>query len=243
MQTRYIKNIDTILTEDIQSLLLTKKIAVIGCGGQGSYLLDFLARLGVSEIYFWDGDNYEESNLNRQLGCTLNTIGENKAITLKRYLETVNDTIIYHDRDWYFGDKDDDLFDILNCDCIIMAADGSHNPGLFRDIIKLAIERGIPCIDEAVQGMGGFISIVTNKDLSFWDNNTNLWLMQSTMPLEVRDVFSSQPSYKCALIAAECINQMVKYFSENKYCALNSKLEIDLYHNKYREYDKYGFIY
>lgn len=243
MQTRYAKNVDTILTEDIQNLLLTKKIAIIGCGGQGGYLLEYLARLGVAEIYFWDGDIYEESNLNRQIGCNHQTIGLNKAIVMEKYLTEINNSILYHSNPWFFGDKDSDFFDLLQCDFIIMAADGSQNPQTFRNIVKQAIQQGIPCIDEGLQGLGGFISIITEKDLSFWDNNTDLWVLQSTMPPEVRDVFSSQPAYKCALIAAECINQMVKYFSENKFCPINSKLEIDLYHNRYKEYDKYGLVY
>lgn len=242
MEQRYVKNIDSILTESIQNILLTKKIAVIGCGGQGGYILDFLTRLGVNELYFWDGDIFEVSNINRQIGCTNDTVGLNKADVMESYLNKVNNTIIYHKRNWFFGDKDEDLFDLIQCDMIIMAADGSHDPGLMREIVKLAIQQGIPCIDEAVSGLGGFVSIITNQDFSLWDSNTSLWEMQSTLPPEVRDVFGSQTAYKCAFLAAESVNQMVKFFSDNKFCAKNSKIEIDLFHNKYKESDKYGII-
>ncbi len=48
---RYRENIDNYtFTKEIQQLLLTKNIAVIGCGGQGGYALEFLVRLGVKSI-------------------------------------------------------------------------------------------------------------------------------------------------------------------------------------------------
>lgn len=80
---RYKNNIDCIFTNDHQKLLLTKNISVIGCGGQGGYTLEFLARLGVKSLHFWDGDKFEYSNLNRQNFCSLETLGKNKAEVLK----------------------------------------------------------------------------------------------------------------------------------------------------------------
>ena len=83
MNKNYIKNIDEIFTQNLQHLLLTKNISVIGCGGQGGYILEYLIRLGVKSIRFWDGDIYEETNLNRQIGCTQKTLGLKKANVLK----------------------------------------------------------------------------------------------------------------------------------------------------------------
>lgn len=79
MNIRYQKNIDEIFTQELQNKLLQKNIGVIGCGAIGGYILEYLSRLGVNSISFWDGDVYEISNLNRQIGCTENTIGLNKA--------------------------------------------------------------------------------------------------------------------------------------------------------------------
>jgi tRNA A37 threonylcarbamoyladenosine dehydratase len=66
IKEQYIKNIDNdTFPEEVQNILSSKNIAIIGCGGQGGYIIDFLARLGVNSISFWDGDNYETTNLNR----------------------------------------------------------------------------------------------------------------------------------------------------------------------------------
>ena len=86
MDIRYQKNIDEIFTQELQNKLLQKNIGVIGCGAIGGYILEYLSRLGVNSISFWDGDTYEISNLNRQIGCTENTIGLNKSSRSSSYL-------------------------------------------------------------------------------------------------------------------------------------------------------------
>ena len=120
---RYTKNLDEIFTENLQNELLTKKIAVIGCGGQGGYILEFLVRLGVNSILFWDGDTYENSNLNRQMGCTELTVGMNKATALANKLYEINSKIILSPKNWYFGDKNTDLLEILSVDFVFIGAD------------------------------------------------------------------------------------------------------------------------
>lgn len=239
---RYNKNIDSIFTEELQQNLLTKKIAVIGCGGNGGYILDFIARLGVNSIYFWDGDKYTYSNINRQIGCNEQTINQNKATVMFEYLKQINSSINLYQRPWFFGTKEKDYEEILQCDMIIMAADNSFNPFLSRNLVRQAIEKGIPCIDESLSGLGGQISIVTNRDFSIWDYNTQNWFQQEKMPEQEKNKFASQTAYRCALIAAETVNQMVQYFSHNPFAAIDQNLEIDMYHHKYNRFDKYGKI-
>ena len=53
-----------------------------GAGGLGGYLAVQLARVGVKHIKIGDPDHFEESNINRQLGAGINTIGKNKAIVV-----------------------------------------------------------------------------------------------------------------------------------------------------------------
>ena len=239
---RYIKNIDSIFTLDLQELLLSKKIAVIGCGGQGGYILEFLTRLGVHSIYFWDGDNFNLTNINRQYGCLENTIGLNKAQVMKNKLTEINSSINLIEHNWYFGEKNEDIIEALSCDMLILAADNSYNVGQTREMIKLIIQSGVPCIDEWIRGLGGEISIITNKNLELFDTITTIWEEQDNIPEEERTAFLSQTAFRCAAIAAETINQLVQYFSENSCASLNSTLYIDLYHHKYQKYDKYGTI-
>ena len=63
---RYSRNIPA-LSEAECVALQGKTVAVIGCGGLGGYLIEYLTRIGIGTIRCVDGDVFEESNLNRQL--------------------------------------------------------------------------------------------------------------------------------------------------------------------------------
>ena len=52
-------------------LLKKLRIAVVGCSGTGSVVVEQLARLGVGEMILVDHDIIEEKNLNRIVGATL----------------------------------------------------------------------------------------------------------------------------------------------------------------------------
>lgn len=52
------------------ALLGRLRVAVVGCSGTGSPVIEQLARLGIGEIVIVDPDHVEERNLNRILGAT-----------------------------------------------------------------------------------------------------------------------------------------------------------------------------
>ncbi len=54
-------------------------VAVFGVGGVGGAVVEALARAGVGELTLIDGDRFAPSNLNRQLLCTRDTVGKEKA--------------------------------------------------------------------------------------------------------------------------------------------------------------------
>jgi ThiF family len=62
-----------------QTALRDAVIGVAGCGGIGGGMIDRLARLGVLHLRIADPDIFEHSNINRQLGAGLTTVGKNKA--------------------------------------------------------------------------------------------------------------------------------------------------------------------
>ncbi len=63
MKTRYKRNLYA-LSEDEQKKLSEKRVCIVGCGGLGGYLLEYLLRIGIGHITVIDGDCFEESNLN-----------------------------------------------------------------------------------------------------------------------------------------------------------------------------------
>lgn len=67
------------------NLTIPQSVAIIGCGGVGSWVAMFLALAGVPQLYLWDGDEVSETNLNRlPLGPTY--LNQNKALSLRHML-------------------------------------------------------------------------------------------------------------------------------------------------------------
>ena len=67
------------LTDEQQHLLHKKRVAVIGCGGLGGYVIEELVRIGVGQLHLFDPDVFSPSNCNRQLNALEPTMGQNKA--------------------------------------------------------------------------------------------------------------------------------------------------------------------
>jgi len=66
--------------EDTQTLLYSKKIAIIGSGGLGSSLAFALGASGIGEIHMVDFDEVSIHNIHRQIAFKLGDEGKNKAL-------------------------------------------------------------------------------------------------------------------------------------------------------------------
>ena len=69
---------------DISSLLRGKRVAIIGLGGTGSYILDFIARTHLDRIALFDDDKVHVHTIFRIPGFVPRAIGELKVNALVR---------------------------------------------------------------------------------------------------------------------------------------------------------------
>ena len=76
-----------------QEKLKKAKVLVIGAGGLGCPILQYMATAGVGTIGIVDFDKIELHNLHRQILYTEQHVGQSKAITAKSVLETLNPLI------------------------------------------------------------------------------------------------------------------------------------------------------
>jgi adenylyltransferase/sulfurtransferase len=76
-----------------QEKLKKAKVLVIGAGGLGCPILQYLATAGVGTIGIVDFDKIELHNLHRQILYTENQVGQTKASTAKLVLEKLNPLI------------------------------------------------------------------------------------------------------------------------------------------------------
>lgn len=74
---RYQRNAQTLRPQD-QASLARARVLLVGCGGLGGHVLEFLARAGVGTIMACDPDMIELHNANRQLLATSGTLGRLK---------------------------------------------------------------------------------------------------------------------------------------------------------------------
>jgi molybdopterin/thiamine biosynthesis adenylyltransferase/rhodanese-related sulfurtransferase len=79
--------------KDGQKKLKAAKVLVIGAGGLGCPVLQYLAAAGIGTIGIIDMDNLEESNLQRQILYGVDDIGHNKAEAAKKRLLNLNPLI------------------------------------------------------------------------------------------------------------------------------------------------------
>jgi len=71
-------------------------IAVFGCGGVGSYVVEALVRSGVGTLLLIDNDTISITNINRQIMADTTNIGELKIEAMKKRILNINPSITLH---------------------------------------------------------------------------------------------------------------------------------------------------
>ena len=74
---------------EVQTLLQSLHIGVVGAGGTGSAVIEQLARLGVGTLSIFDGDRFDVSNVNRVYGSHSSDIGQAKVHIAKQNVERI----------------------------------------------------------------------------------------------------------------------------------------------------------
>lgn len=147
MRARYERNIPS-LTEEESQLLRTKKVAVIGCGGLGGYIIEQLARLGIGTIRIVDGDVFEESNLNRQLFSDVTVLGKPKTEVSQARIAAVNPDVKVEALHGYLDEHNAADF-LRGCDAVVGALDNIYTR---RVLERNCEELGIPYVYGAIHG-------------------------------------------------------------------------------------------
>lgn len=73
-----------------QSCFREMTVAIVGLGGVGSIVAEYLARLGVGHLVLIDNDVVEETNLPRLIGAKRRDIGKPKVDLARRNIRTAN---------------------------------------------------------------------------------------------------------------------------------------------------------
>jgi len=151
---RYARNIGTIGLEG-QRALHRARVLVAGCGGLGGNVIEGLARLGVGSVVAVDPDAFDESNMNRQLLCTVESLGRPKAEEAARRVAQVNPAAIVTAVRARLGpDNADEL--LAACD---LAIDALDSVSARVCLSEAAARLDIPFVHAAVAGWYGQASV------------------------------------------------------------------------------------
>ncbi len=86
---KYARNMGIISQEEF-TIVKSIKILLVGVGGLGGYVASSLIRLGVENLTIMDFDDFEESNLNRQIFSSVTTLNKSKVEVTKEKLLEIN---------------------------------------------------------------------------------------------------------------------------------------------------------
>lgn len=122
MEERYSRQA-ALLGEDAIERLKSKRVAIFGIGGVGGYAAEAIARMGVGAIELVDSDVVSESNINRQIIATYDTIGQYKTEVMKKRILSINpDAEVVIHNCFYLPDTADG-FDFSKYDYVVDAVD------------------------------------------------------------------------------------------------------------------------
>lgn len=159
MEVRYEKNLGP-LTEEDSSVLLQKRVCVVGYGGLGGFCMEELARVGVGSLTVIDGDCFQPSNFNRQIGCTELSLRKKKAAAAAQRAFQINRSLPIQVFDVFLEEENAKTL-LEGHDLILDALDSSSS--------RILLERHaefleIPLIHAAVGGWCGQVTTVFPGD-------------------------------------------------------------------------------
>jgi sulfur-carrier protein adenylyltransferase/sulfurtransferase len=144
-----------------QLALLDAKILLLGAGGLGSPASLYLAAAGVGHIGIVDADIVDESNLQRQIAHSLNTLGSPKVDSARRTIEALNpDVEVTTYRERLTSENIDRILDD-GWDIIVDGTDNFPTRYLVNDA---SVWRGIPVVHGSIYRFEGQVTVFKPGD-------------------------------------------------------------------------------
>jgi molybdopterin/thiamine biosynthesis adenylyltransferase len=142
-----------------QKKLAAANVVIIGCGGLGSPVIQYLAAAGVGKITLCDDDRVEITNLNRQILFGEKDIGCFKAEAAANMVACLNHHVVVDIITERVGCHN--IRSILNRrSCVVDCTDGLPNKFLINDA---AVLEGCPLIHGSAIGYQGRFMVITPK--------------------------------------------------------------------------------
>ncbi|MCW2462605.1 ThiF family adenylyltransferase [Elizabethkingia anophelis] len=155
--------------EAINSKLEMQKIAIIGLGGTGAYILDMVAKTPVKEIHLFDGDSFDQHNAFRSPGAaSINDLDGNprKVIYYQKLYSNMHKHINIHD---YYVKKEN-LQELDQMDYVFVCVDKNSARKIITDyLVKVGVAfsdvgLGVNVVDDKLTGAVRVTSATCDKN-------------------------------------------------------------------------------
>ena len=136
-----------------QSRLACSHVLVVGAGGLGAPVLQYLSGAGIGAITLLDPDTVEESNLHRQVLFTMADIGHPKATAAQRHLLSANPDLTLHPHIEALSAANVSSY-LASVDLVVDAADSFATSYILSDA---CLDHGLPLISASVLAQRGYV--------------------------------------------------------------------------------------
>ncbi len=217
LPARYQRNRDMMSVAE-QLILARSRVAVIGCGGLGGYVIEELARLGVGHILAVDPDVFEEHNLNRQILSTPASLGKAKVEAALERVALINPAVTVAAVQEAFCSANGSRL----LAGIMVAVDALDNIGYRLEMAELCNEAGIPMVHGAIGGWYGHVATQFPGE-STVQNIYRHWKAGKGIEQQL-----GNPSFTPAVVASLQVAEICKILLGRGELLRNRKLSIDL---------------
>jgi molybdopterin-synthase adenylyltransferase len=224
LPARYQRNRQAISVHQ-QLTLFRSRVAVIGCGGLGGYVIEELARLGVGTIIAIDPDVFEEHNLNRQILSSPGTLGRAKVEAAAARVADINPAVtLIPVRDYYAPENGTEL--LRDAQVVVDALDSIPTR---LALAETCAELGVPLVHGAI---GGWYGQVTTQ---FPGDDTIQKLYSRWVEGKGVEQHLGNPSFTPALVASIETAEVCKILLGEGETLRNRKLSINLLDMEFEE--------
>jgi hypothetical protein len=162
-----------------QAVLATCRVGIIGLGGIGSLISEYLARLGIADFCLIDDDAVEVSNLSRIVGATTSDARGHtpKVEVAKRVILQSNSQakvqLVKSD-----VAKESAARELASCDYLFLAADSMRARLVFNAVVHQYLIPGVQLGSKIRSNAAGALEDVMSANRSVRPGNGCLWCNQ-----------------------------------------------------------------
>lgn len=105
-ETDWLSRTELLIGKETLAKLNKSHVLVVGLGGVGCVAAEMICRAGVGMMTIADGDVFNATNRNRQIGALVSTEGLNKSEVIAKKLKDINPNLILNVKDKYLKGED-----------------------------------------------------------------------------------------------------------------------------------------